>query len=66
MEWTKLGGWGTGIRTPIGRVRVCSPTIRRSPSSWESESNKIEERSLYVKGKSCLEAQRCKGTKAQS
>ena len=26
-------GWGTGIRTPTGRVRVCSPTVRRYPSS---------------------------------
>ena len=25
-------GWETGIRTPIGRSRDCSPTIRRSPS----------------------------------
>lgn len=24
-------GWGTRIRTSTGRVRVCSPTIRRSP-----------------------------------
>ncbi len=25
-------GWGAGIRTPTGRVRVCSPTVRRHPS----------------------------------
>ena len=31
----KRSGWGTGIRTPTGRVRVCSPTIRRSPSIVE-------------------------------
>jgi hypothetical protein len=24
-------GWGAGIRTPIGRSRVCSLTIRRPP-----------------------------------
>ena len=28
----KSAGWETGIRTPIGRSRDCSPTIRRSPS----------------------------------
>jgi hypothetical protein len=25
-------GWETGTRTPIGRSRICSPTIGRSPS----------------------------------
>ena len=24
-------GWGAGIRTPIGRSRICSPTVRRLP-----------------------------------
>ena len=26
-------GWGRGIRTPVGGVRVRSPTTRRSPNS---------------------------------
>src|SRR5581483_8234274 len=26
-----LRGWGTGIRTPIGRSRVGSPTVERYP-----------------------------------
>lgn len=26
-----LKNWETGTRTPIGRSRFCSPTIRRSP-----------------------------------
>ena len=26
-------GWDAGIRTPIGRVRVCSPTVGRRPST---------------------------------
>lgn len=28
-------GWEIGIRTPTSRVRVCRPTIRRSPSISE-------------------------------
>jgi hypothetical protein len=27
-----LFGWGRGIRTPVGGVRVRSPTTRRSPN----------------------------------
>lgn len=30
-------GWGAGIRTPTGRVRVCSPTVRRHPSRSSCE-----------------------------
>ena len=35
-------GWGTWIRTTIGRVRICSPTIRRSPSRAVREPPKPE------------------------
>ena len=28
-----LLGWGTGICTPIGRSRICSPAVRRSPNN---------------------------------
>jgi hypothetical protein len=31
-DGTHLGGWGTRIRTWIGRSRVCSPTVERFPS----------------------------------
>ena len=45
-----LSGWGTGIRTPIGRVRVCSPTVRRSPIMCRAKNRrKIEEQADYVK-----------------
>src|SRR5213083_388345 len=29
----KVSGWEAGIRTPIRRSRVCSPTVRRPPRS---------------------------------
>jgi hypothetical protein len=28
----EMYGWEAGIRTPIGRSRVCSPTVRRPPN----------------------------------
>ena len=34
----RMNGWEAGIRTPIRRSRVCSPTVRRPPSD-EPESS---------------------------
>src|SRR2546425_11791353 len=28
----RMNGWEAGIRTPIRRSRVCSPTVRRPPN----------------------------------
>ena len=35
VESKRRNGWETGIRTPISRVRVCCPTVERSPSTVE-------------------------------
>ena len=31
----KKFGWEAGIRTPIGRSRICSPTVGRPPSKFQ-------------------------------
>jgi hypothetical protein len=33
-----LPGWGAGIRTPIGRSRVGSPTVERHPNTCTAET----------------------------
>src|SRR5580658_10493640 len=43
-------GWGAGIRTPTGRVRVCSPTVRRHPSVAAAMSGAVWTWPEAVKG----------------
>lgn len=50
-EGQRENGWETGIRTPISRVRVCCPAVRRSPSRVElfyldNTALKVKEKSL--------------------
>jgi hypothetical protein len=33
-----MNGWEAGIRTPIRRSRVCSPTVRRPPNTGRSQN----------------------------
>ncbi len=40
-------GWGAGIRTPIGRSRVGSPTIERHPIVC-SDLSEISLRAMYI------------------
>ena len=35
----RIRGWGTGIRTPIGRARICSPTVRRYPTERGADAS---------------------------
>ena len=49
-ETNKIG-WEAGIRTPIGRSRVCSPTVGRPPSR--------EERTLEIREFLTLRSRSC-------
>ena len=37
-------GWEAGIRTPIGRSRVCCPTVRRPPRRREPAGRSFDQR----------------------
>jgi hypothetical protein len=34
----EMNGWEAGIRTPIRRSRVCSPTVRRPPKANQANT----------------------------